>query len=99
MIPTILFVLGFYVFCESLQAANLMDRGDRLCRIMKYLGTAIAGCYAMYISVTSAWAWQDLIWAITLSLWVWPKMLRRFGFRDRRRSSDRIDDGPIFPIF
>lgn len=97
MIPLLLFILGMYIAAESLQAAKLMDRGDRLCRLMKYLGTAIAGCYGMYISVTSAWVWQDLIWAITLALWVWPKMLRRLGFRDRRRAGDRLDDEPLFP--
>lgn len=73
----IVILLGLYLLGEAIAAASLMDRGDRLCRVGKYLLTAIIGLWLMLES-KQADIWH-ITMALTLSLFVWPKMLDRIG--------------------
>lgn len=73
----IVFLLGLYVFLESIVVAMDMNNGDRLCRWLKYLFTAISGSYAMYMAWKGYSIWQDIFWALAIALFVWPKMIKR----------------------
>lgn len=76
------FLFGLYLLGEAIAAASLMNGGDRLCRVGKYLLVAICGLWLMLES-KQADAWH-LTMALALSLFVWPKMLDRIGhFIDR----------------
>lgn len=68
-------LLGIYLLGEAIAAASLMDGGDKLSRVGKYLLVAIIGLWMVFESK------QVDIWHITmaaaLALFVWPKMLKR----------------------
>lgn len=71
----IVFLLGLYLLGEAIAAAALMDGGDRLCRVAKYLVTGVVGICLM-VSPGKA----DLLHitlACALALFVWPKTLHR----------------------
>lgn len=77
MVQIVAFLIGLYLLGESVAAASLMDRGDRLCRVGKYLLTAIIGLWLMLESKQADF-WH-ITMAFALALFVWPKMLDRIG--------------------
>ena len=68
-------LLGLYLLGEAIAAASLMDRGDRLCRVSKYLLVAIIGLWLVF-EAKQADTWH-LVMASALALFVWPKMVDR----------------------
>lgn len=68
-------LLGLYLLGEAVAAASHMERGDRLCRVIKYLLVAVIGLWLIAES-KQADIWH-LAMAFALALFVWPKMLER----------------------
>ena len=75
MVQIIAIVIGLYLLGEAIAAASLMERGDRLCRIGKYLLVAIIGLWLIFDS-RQADTWH-IVMASALALFVWPKMRDR----------------------
>lgn len=68
-------LLGLYLLGEAIAAASLMDRGDRLCRVAKYLLVAVIGLWLIFESKqVDTW---HLTMGAALALFVWPKMVTR----------------------
>lgn len=75
MVQIIAIIIGLYLLGEAIAAASQMERGDRFCRLSKYLLLAIVGL-ALIFESKSVDTWH-LVMAITLALFVWPKMKAR----------------------
>lgn len=71
----IVFLLGLYLLGEAIAAAALMQGGDRLCRVAKYLVTGVIGIW-MIAEPDKADIWH-IVMAAALALFVWPKMVKR----------------------
>lgn len=68
-------LLGLYLLGEAIAAASQMDGGDKFSRVGKYLLVAIIGLWLVFES-GHADTWH-LTMAFALTLFVWPKMLKR----------------------
>lgn len=72
----LIMVLGFYLLCESIAAASLMDGGDKLGRVTKYLLSGSVGLWLM-MQPRQADIWH-ITMAVSISLFILPKMLQRW---------------------
>lgn len=68
-------LLGLYLLGEAIAAASLMEGGDKLSRLGKYLLVVIVGLWLVF-KPSEADA-VHLVMAAALALFLWPKMLKR----------------------
>ena len=81
--------LGMYCALESVAAAAEMHKGDRLCRIGKYLLSGVTGLYAFYEGIHGGATWQLIMLQSAVALGVWPRMVFRIN-GERRGKCDRL---------
>jgi len=81
-------LIGLYLLIESTIAASLMDKGDKLCRVAKYLVTGVCGMWMVLSNGVDSW---HIIMGFALILFLWPKMLDRLFiiFGKCKRKCDR----------
>jgi len=89
MLVNILVVLvGFYCLLESLSAAADMHKGDRFCRLAKYLLAGTSGLYVILVVVHSSASIGLLILITAVALGLWPRMVYRIT--GGRRNTDHL---------
>jgi len=71
----IIILLGIYLLGEAISAAALMEGGDKLSRLGKYLMVVICALWLIFES--NHVDFMHLAMAFTLALFLWPKMLKR----------------------
>ena len=67
-------IIGIYLILEAIDAAASMDRGDKICRMLKYLLCATSGAILLFYS----FEWYHLIFGLTISAFLWSKFVGRF---------------------
>ena len=78
MAITIIAVLfGAYVVVEALHALNLMGRGEKLFRRVKYITAATCGVWFISTALNAELSWLELAQASVIVLFVWPKTVAR----------------------
>lgn len=93
MLLNILVILvGFYCVLESISAAAEMHKGDRLCRIGKYLLAGASGLYVISKGLSWHATWDMLLLSAAIALGVWPRMVYRItgGRRNTDHGSGRV---------
>lgn len=85
----LMILLGLWVIVESFIAADKMDKGDRLCRMMKYGATCAAGFQGVALGWLNLANWTHAIFLIALGLFLWPTVLYRFRGEYRNRVNDQ----------
>jgi hypothetical protein len=78
MVQIISILIGLYLLYEAMEAAAQMERGDKVCRVAKYLLVAVIGL-RLIVESGQADIWH-LVMAAALALFVWPKMLDRIYY-------------------
>lgn len=90
-INILVFVIGAYCVLESISAAADMDRGDRYCRVAKFLFSLVSGAYAAYTAATVGATIWTLVQILAVALAIWPRMIfRLFG---GQREYDKMKRG------
>ena len=92
MLVNILVVLiGFYCVLESISAAADMHKGDRFCRLAKYLLAGASGLYVISVVAHSSASIGMLILITAVALGLWPRMVYRIT--GGRRNTDHLKGG------
>ena len=66
-------IIGIYLILEAIDAAASMDRGDKICRMLKYLLCATSGGILLFYSFD----WYHLLFGLTISAFLWAKFVQR----------------------
>lgn len=77
LINILAFAIGFYCLLESISAAADMHKGDRLCRLAKYLFAGSSGFYVMLIAMHGYVSIGLLLLIASVALGIWPRMVSR----------------------
>jgi hypothetical protein len=72
-----LLLVGLYCLLESVAVAGEMHKGDRLCRVGKYLLSGVTGFYVICEALAGHGTWQLLMLQTAVALGVWPRMVYR----------------------
>lgn len=73
----IVILLGLYCVLESISAAGEMNKGDRLCRIGKYMLAGASGLYCVLIGMHSDATFGLALLIAAVALGIWPRMIYR----------------------
>lgn len=68
-------LLGLYILGEAIAAASLMEGGDKLSRLIKYLLIVIVGLWLIFNSRQVDTL--HLAMAAAIALFLWPKLIKR----------------------
>jgi hypothetical protein len=92
LIHILVFLVGFYCLLESVSAAADMHKGDRLCRLGKYMLAGASGLYVMSIAMRNDANIGILILISAVALGLWPRMVYRItgGRRNTDHRSGRV---------
>ena len=101
MVAIVAVALGLLIFLESVAQGAGMHKGDKFCRMAKYLCTAFFGMALGWAGLLGVVAhlvalptvqpppldWLHIASGCALALFIWPHTYGRFrsGFFDRRR--------------
>jgi hypothetical protein len=85
---TLFIILGFWIIVEAFIAADKMQSGDRLCRLLKYTFTLFSGLISIYLGINKKGDLTHLFMLISISLFIWPVILYRLSGRFKNRVSD-----------
>lgn len=85
----IVLVIALYVVLESVHAMMRMDGGDKLCRVLKYIFTALSGFVVIQHSWRGAVTTGEFYLIFSLALFLWPTMLYRIRGEYRNRINDK----------
>jgi uncharacterized membrane protein len=88
LVNFIVFLIGLYCVLESISAAAEMHKGDRFCRLAKYLLAGASGLYVISVAVHSAASIGMLILITAVALGLWPRMVYRLT--GGRRNTDHL---------
>jgi uncharacterized membrane protein len=85
-------VVGLLIILASLDVMRLMDKGDRVLRVSKYVCAALVGFMLSYYATrgVAATGWH-LFCGLTLFLFVGSDVLNRF-FYELERTNPRLHD-------
>lgn len=67
-------LIGFYILYESIVAASEMNRGDRACRMAKYLLSATCGLVLILYQVD----FKTIFFGLTVAAFTWNKVASRY---------------------
>jgi len=79
----LLIIISLYCVLESISAAGEMHKGDRVCRVGKYLLAACSGLYAITEAMSGHATWQLLMMQSAIFLCLWPRMVARYEAKRR----------------
>lgn len=85
----ILGAMGVFIIVICTYMAIQMDRGDRLCRFLKYGFTCASGGLALAFALAKLTILAMLISTFALALFLWPTVLYWFRGEYRNRVGDR----------
>lgn len=85
----IVLVIALYVLLESLHAMMRMDGGDKACRVLKYLFTALSGAIVIQHTWRGVVTIAEFYLIFSLALFLWPTMLYRIRGEYRNRVNDK----------
>lgn len=88
LVNILVFVIGLYCVLESVSAAAEMHKGDRFCRLAKYLLAGASGLYVISIALHSSASVGVLILITAIALGLWPRMVYRIT--GGRRNTDHL---------
>lgn len=88
LINILVFLIGLYCVLESISAAADMHKGDRFCRLTKYLLAGASGIYVIFVAVHFAASVGMLILITAVALGLWPRMVYRLT--GGRRNTDHL---------
>lgn len=74
IIDILSFLIGLYIVIECIDAASGMHKGDRPCRMVKYL---LAGTAGMILILYQS-NWQHLVFGLAIAAFTWPDLVNRF---------------------
>lgn len=77
MLNALVIILGLYCVLESISASAAMHKGDRLCRLAKFLGAGISGLFAIRIGLLGIANFTTFVMIASIALGVWPRMVFR----------------------
>jgi len=84
-------IVGIYCLLESISAASDMHKGDRLCRLGKYLLAGASGLYLILKGFSGHATWGMLLLSAAIALGIWPRMVYRV--MGGRRNTDHLRGG------
>lgn len=76
-------IIGIYCLLESISAASDMHKGDRLCRLGKYLLAGASGLYVALKGLSGHANLEILLFSSAIALCIWPRMVYRVTGRQR----------------
>lgn len=88
LINILVLLVGIYCVLESVSAAAEMHKGDRFCRLAKYLLAGASGLYVISIAMHSEASIGMLILIAAVALGLWPRMVYRIT--GGRRNTDHL---------
>jgi len=88
LINILVLLVGIYCVLESVSAAAEMHKGDRFCRLAKYLLAGSSGLYVISVAMHSAASIGMLILITAVALGLWPRMVYRIT--GGRRNTDHL---------
>ena len=91
MFKTFMWLFCIYICTECFIAFYKMDRGDKACRLGKYLASALVGCMGVGIAYAvhyhpALWVW--VVPDIAIALFLWPTTYARATGRFQNRIGD-----------
>jgi len=91
MLAKISFICAIYVSIECFIAFYKMDRGDRLCRLAKYVTSLISSVIVIYwfFRAPNEITISVFVMMLAITLFVWPVMIYRFRGDYRNRIGDK----------
>jgi hypothetical protein len=81
--------MGVFIILICIYMALPMDRGDRLCRVLKYGFTCACGFLAVAFALARLTIPVMLISTFAVALFLWPTVLYFFRGEYRNRIGDR----------
>jgi len=83
-------ICAVYIGVECFIAFYKMDRGDKFCRLAKYLAALISSVIVIYycLRCPQKITLEVFVFLITIFLFIWPVMLYRFRGNYRNRIGD-----------
>lgn len=88
LVNLLVLLVGIYCVIESVSAAAEMHKGDRFCRLAKYLFAGASGLYVISIALHSSANVGMLILITAVALGLWPRMVYRIT--GGRRNTDHL---------
>jgi hypothetical protein len=84
----LIIIIGFLITVLSIDVMRLMDGGDKPCRVVKFVMSAVVGVMLIYYAVMSTAVNPvgliHLFCAVTLLLFIWPEIFFRVMEQIRR---------------